>query len=48
MLWNVDGSLIQQHDWKVGKPIAAAFSQDGMRAAIGGGEGQIVIWDLDE
>jgi hypothetical protein len=29
-------------------PIAAAFARDGMRAAVGGTDRQIVVWDLDD
>jgi uncharacterized protein (TIGR02996 family) len=29
-------------------PVAAAFAQDGMRAAIGGTDGQILVWDLGD
>jgi len=47
-LWDVAGAPLQQYAWGVKTPIAAAFSQDGTRAAIGGTDGRIVVWDLDD
>lgn len=47
-LWDAAGARLQEYDWEVGIPIAAAFARDGMRAAIGGTEGRIVVWDLDD
>jgi hypothetical protein len=41
------GARLQQYDWVVKVPIAAAFAWDGTRAAVGGTGGQIVVWDLD-
>jgi hypothetical protein len=32
----------------VKEPIAAAFARDGMRAAVGGTDGRILVWDLDD
>jgi WD40 repeat protein len=34
-------------DWQIGKPRTIAFAPDGMRAAVGGGSGKIVVWDVD-
>jgi WD40 repeat protein len=48
-LWDAaSGACLQRYNWKVAKPIAAAFSRDGMRAAVGGEDGQVVVWDLDD
>jgi hypothetical protein len=29
-------------------PIAATFARDRLRAAVGGTDGRIVVWDLDD
>jgi hypothetical protein len=45
-LWDAAGARLQRYDWGVKVPIAAAFARDGMRAAVGGTDGRIVVWDL--
>ncbi len=35
-------------EWPVGRVAAATFSPDGLRAAVAGDNGSIVIWDVDE
>jgi hypothetical protein len=47
-LWDAAGYRLRSYDWGVKMPIAAVFAQDGMRAAVGGMDGQIVVWDLDD
>jgi WD40 repeat protein len=47
-LWNAAGTRLQQYAWGVTVPIAAAFSRDGLCAAAGGTDRQIVVWDLDD
>lgn len=41
------GAEIRCFEWKVGKIAAADVSPDGMTAAVGGTNGEIVVWDLD-
>lgn len=41
------GAEIRCFEWKVGKIAAADVSPDGMIAAVGGANGEIVVWDLD-
>lgn len=36
------------YEWPVGRISATTFSQDGLRAAVAGDAGAIVIWDVDE
>jgi WD40 repeat protein len=46
-LWDVSsGRSRVAFDWGVGAVHAVAFAPDGMRAAAGG-EGKIVVWDID-
>jgi WD40 repeat protein len=47
-LWDASGIQLRQYDWKVEVPIAVAFAPDGTRAAVGGTDGQIVVWDRDD
>lgn len=47
-LWDTAGARLQSYDWGVKVPIAAVFAPDGMRAAVGGMDGQVVVWDLDD
>ncbi len=45
--WDVEsGQLRRAFDWGIGEVKSVVFSPDGMRAAAGG-EGQILVWDID-
>jgi WD40 repeat protein len=47
-LWDVaTGQVRSALDFRIGEAHAVAFAPDGMRAAVGG-EGQIIIWDIDD
>jgi WD40 repeat protein len=47
-MWDVaTGRSRTVFDWRIGELHAVAFAPDGMRAAAGG-EGQIVVWDIDD
>jgi WD40 repeat protein len=35
-------------DWELGRANTVAFAPDGLRAAVGGNAGQVVVWDVDE
>ena len=48
ILWDAAGTQLRRYAWGVKTPIAAAFARDGLRAAVGGRGGQIVVWDLDD
>jgi len=41
--WTVTAAF----DWQVGRLRSVAFSPDGMLAAAGGDNGQVVVWDVD-
>jgi WD40 repeat protein len=46
--WDVaTGRSRQAFDWDIGECHSVAFALDGMRAAAGG-EGRIVVWDIDD
>jgi WD40 repeat protein len=47
-LWDAAGVRLQRYDWGVKEPIAAAFARDRIAAAVGGTDGRIVVWDLDD
>jgi WD40 repeat protein len=47
-LWDAAGARLQRYDWGIKVPIAATFARDEMRAAVGGNDGRIVVWDLDD
>jgi WD40 repeat protein len=40
-------SVAAAFDWQIGRLRSVAFSPDGMRSAVGGNRGQIVVWDVD-
>ena len=47
-LWDIDtGKGRRAFDWGIGAVHSVAFAPDGMRAAAGG-EGEIVVWDIDD
>lgn len=41
------GEVVQKYHWPIGHVQSLACSPDGMTAAAGGDQGQIVVWDLD-
>jgi WD40 repeat protein len=41
------GESREAFDWRIGKVLCVAFAPDGMRAAAGGSNGDIVVWDVD-
>jgi WD40 repeat protein len=41
--WELAGAF----DWGIGRLRSVAFSPDGMLAAAGGDQGQVVLWDVD-
>jgi WD40 repeat protein len=47
ILWDATGAKLKEYNWNIKVPIAAAFSRDKLRAAIGGTDGKVVVWDLD-
>lgn len=40
-------AVVKSFAWKIGKLRAIAFAPDGLRAAVGGDTGQVVVWDVD-
>jgi WD40 repeat protein len=47
-LWKTDSwEIVARYDWKVGNPADVQFAPDGLRAAVGGSYGKIVVWDVD-
>jgi hypothetical protein len=47
-LLDVDGLRpVARFDWKIGWTFGLAFSPDGTLGAVSGGDGRIVVWDLD-
>jgi WD40 repeat protein len=47
-LWDAaTGREIAAYAWDIGPLNAVAFSADGMRAAVSGKKGTILVWDLD-
>jgi len=46
--WDHDSAkCLTSHDWQLGELTAVAVAADGMRAAAGSDNGEILIWDLD-
>lgn len=47
-LWDgASGRCVRVFDWRIGEVTALTVAADGMRAAVGGKTGTIVVWDLD-
>ncbi len=47
-LWDVSGQRLQTtFDWVIGSIRCVAFAPDGLTAAVGG-DGAILVWDVDE
>ncbi len=46
--WDAEtGRLLRAYNWEVGPIASLAFAPDGQRAAAGG-NGQIIVWDVDD
>ena len=41
------GQEVASFEWPVGRVCAVAFAPDGLRAAVAGDAGTIVVWDVD-
>ena len=47
-LWDsATGGALKSFAWNIGKVKCATFSPDGLLAAAGGENGQVVVWDVD-
>lgn len=47
-VWETDTwTETSAYEWKIGKATSIAIAPDGLRAAVGGGKGKIILFDLD-
>ncbi len=48
VFWDAEaGAEVKRFNWDVGKVSSVAFAPDGLRCALSGDSGKVVVWDVD-